>query len=160
MNEAAFDHFIEQMGLMAQADGQPRIAGQMLGYLLIEGEARSLNQMTEALQISKASASTNARLLEQRGLLRRLAPMGSRQDLYEAVSQPHRQMLQTMSERFLANARTITEISDTFPRDRCDAIARVNAFADFYRESAIFFSKWYQHTSEDAGQQTGFDAKE
>ena len=58
------DTFIEQMGLIAQEDGAPRIAGQILGYLLIEGEPRTLSQMAEALKISKASASTNARLLE------------------------------------------------------------------------------------------------
>ena len=32
------DDFIEQMGLMMQAEGQPRIAGQILGYLIVEGE--------------------------------------------------------------------------------------------------------------------------
>lgn len=146
MTRDPIDTFIEQMGQMLQAEGAPRIAGHVLGYLLIEGEPRTLSQMTEALKISKASASTNARLLETRGLLRRLSPMGSRQDSYEVVADPNRQMLRTLATRFRANAETISAISATFPKEHCDAVQRVNDFAAFYRQSASFLDEWFNRT--------------
>ena len=150
--------FVEAMGLMFQHDGAPRIAGHILGYLLIEGEPRTLQQLTERLSISKASASTNCRLLEGRGLLRRVSPVGSRQDAWQAVSEPNRQMLNTLAQRFRRNAETIAEISSTFPSDRADARERVNHFADFYRLSADFIEEWRDRVS-DPGRQVSEAAK-
>src|SRR5215210_2205664 len=64
-------NFVERMGLSLEADGLPRIAGRIFGLLLVSEEARSLDDLASELRVSKGSASTNARLLEQRGLLER-----------------------------------------------------------------------------------------
>ncbi len=140
---APTDQFIEQMGLIAQTDGTPRIAGQILGYLIVEGEPRTLNQMTDALKISKASASTNARLLELRGAVRRVSPMGQRQDAYVAQDEPGLQTLHGMAQRFHANAETIDDIAETFPESDAPACERVRKLAEFYRNSAAFLEEWF-----------------
>ncbi len=142
------DQFIAQMGLMMQAEGQPRIAGQILGYLIVEGEPRTLGQMTEALKISKASASTNARMLANRGSVRRVSPVGARQDAYQAEVNPMRQMLQAMAGRFRANGERIDEIVAAFPDDDPGARARVAGFAHTYRASADFFDEWAVRVSD------------
>jgi DNA-binding transcriptional regulator GbsR (MarR family) len=137
------EQFIEQMGLIAQTDGTPRIAGHILGYLIVEGEPRTLTQMTDALKISKASASTNARLLELRGAVRRVSPMGQRQDAYVAQDEPGLQTLQGMAQRFQANAETIDTIAETFPERDASACERVRKIAEFYRNSAAFLEEWF-----------------
>lgn len=143
----ARDRFIEQSGLMVQAEGLPRIAGQILGYLIIEGGPRTLTQMTEALKISKASASTNARLLEHHGSARRVSALGQRQDAYEAVEEPGMQVLGDMASRFRANAETIAAIAAEFPDTEDTARARVMGSAAFYRKSAEFFDEWIARIS-------------
>ncbi|HET9984834.1 MAG TPA: MarR family transcriptional regulator [Longimicrobiales bacterium] len=76
-------HFIEQLGLVAEEDGMPRIAGRMLGYLMLHAGTHSLDALAEVLQVSKASVSTNARLLERMGLIVRTSLPGDRRDFYE-----------------------------------------------------------------------------
>lgn len=138
------DQFIEQMGLMTQAEGMPRIAGQILGYLIVAGEARTLAQMTQALRISKASASTNARLLEYKGMVRRAAALGQRQDAYEAVDEPGLSTLAGMADRFRSSADTIAAIAGGFAESDAAARARVERVAEFHRESANFLEEWMQ----------------
>lgn len=142
------EQFIEQMGLMMQAEGQPRIAGQILGYLIVEGEARTLGQMTEALKISKASASTNARMLADRGTVQRVSPVGARQDAYLAEPDAMPQMLRAMARRFRANGERIDQIVAAFSDDGTGARDRVAGFARTYRASADFFEEWAARVSQ------------
>jgi DNA-binding transcriptional regulator GbsR (MarR family) len=74
--------FIERMGLALETDGLPRIAGRIFGLLLVSDDARSLDDLAAELQVSKGSTSTNARLLEQRGLLERVCRPADRRDYY------------------------------------------------------------------------------
>ena len=76
-------HFIEDIGLFFEQMGMPRIAGRMIGYLLIaEPEAQSVNDITEALKASKSSISVMARLLVDNGLIERVASPVPRRDYY------------------------------------------------------------------------------
>src|SRR5690606_21420618 len=59
--------FIEQMGMSAQADGVPRIAGRIFGYFVINGGPISFTQLAQELQVSRASVSTNLRILASIG---------------------------------------------------------------------------------------------
>ena len=62
--EETTTQLVERFGLRFEEDGLPRIAGRMLGLLMVSAEPRSLDELAEELQASKTSASTNARLLE------------------------------------------------------------------------------------------------
>ncbi len=79
----AHERFIEDVGLAAEADGLPRIAGRLFGYLLLSPGPRSLDEIADALNVSKGSASTDARLLLSHGWLRRVSNSGDRKDYYE-----------------------------------------------------------------------------
>lgn len=81
---------IERMGRYYESDGLPRIAGRLFGFLLLEDEARSLDEMAQALAVSKTSVSTNARLLEQTGLLERVTRPGDRKDYYQLAADQSR----------------------------------------------------------------------
>jgi DNA-binding transcriptional regulator GbsR (MarR family) len=74
--------FIERMGLALESDGLPRIAGRIFGLLLVSEDARSLDDLACELRVSKGSISTNARLLEQRGVLEQMSRPADRRDYY------------------------------------------------------------------------------
>ena len=65
--------FTGRMGLLFEADGHPRIAGRIFAYLLVSDGPRSLDELARTLRVSKASASTNARLLAATGVLERVS---------------------------------------------------------------------------------------
>jgi DNA-binding transcriptional regulator GbsR (MarR family) len=81
MNAQTTD-FIERMGLALESDGLPRIAGRIFGLLLLSEDCRSLDDLAGELRVSKGSVSTNARLLEQRGVLERNSRPSDRRDYY------------------------------------------------------------------------------
>ena len=82
MDEAKRD-FIESMGRQFEEDGAPRIAGRLFGFLMLQEEPCSLDEVAEQLQVSKGSASSNARLLEQLGIAERVTRAGDRRDYYQ-----------------------------------------------------------------------------
>ena len=66
-------HFIEDMSLYFEQMGMPRMAGRVLGVLLIsDPPEQSLNDLCEVLQASKSALSTNTRLLTEMGLIDRV----------------------------------------------------------------------------------------
>jgi DNA-binding transcriptional regulator GbsR (MarR family) len=67
-------HFIEDISLYFEQMGMPRMAGRVLGVLLIsDPPEQSINDLCEVLQASKSSISTTARLLAEMGLIERVA---------------------------------------------------------------------------------------
>ncbi|MBV7378924.1 GbsR/MarR family transcriptional regulator [Maritimibacter dapengensis] len=150
MAQDPVEHFIELMGFFTQEDGLPRIAGQILGYLVAEGDPRTLNEISDALGISKASASTNCRLLAEKGALERVGALGTRQDSYRAADDPARRTLQSMSQRFGERADALDAAARAFPAERHGAQERVCNLAEFFRNSAEFLAQWDRHYTKSA----------
>ncbi|HYO72305.1 MAG TPA: hypothetical protein VEU33_40160 [Archangium sp.] len=73
---------MESLGMFFHQLGMPPIAGRMLAWLaLSESGCDSLDAMAGALKASKASVSSMARLLAERGLVERV-PVLERRDCY------------------------------------------------------------------------------
>ncbi|HSJ56453.1 MAG TPA: MarR family transcriptional regulator [Anaerolineae bacterium] len=67
-------HFVEDISLYFEQMGLPRMAGRILGVLLIcDPPEQSLTDLCEILQASKSSVSTNTRLLTEMDLIERVA---------------------------------------------------------------------------------------
>jgi hypothetical protein len=76
-------HFIEDIGLYFEQVGLPRMAGRILGALLIsDPPAQSITDLGVRLNTSKSSISIMARLLVERGLIERVASPVPRRDYY------------------------------------------------------------------------------
>jgi DNA-binding transcriptional regulator GbsR (MarR family) len=76
-------HFIEDIALFFERLGMPRMAGKILGILLIaDPPAQSITEMSERLNASKSSISIMARLLVENGLIERVASPVPRRDYY------------------------------------------------------------------------------
>ena len=66
-------HFNEDISLYFEQMGLPRMAGRILGVLLISNPLeQSMTDLCEMLQASKSAISTNARLLSEMGLIERV----------------------------------------------------------------------------------------
>lgn len=76
--------FIEAIGKMCQEIGLPRSLGQIYGLIFLSAEPLSLDQISEDLLISKASASTGSRYLLALHAIRQVWIPGDRRDFFEA----------------------------------------------------------------------------
>ncbi|WP_050762877.1 GbsR/MarR family transcriptional regulator [Reinekea blandensis] len=130
------ENFIELMGRIHQHDGQSRIHGRLFGLLLMEKKGLSLQQMADRLQVSKASVSTNARHLKEKGLIRLTSSPGDRQDYYELVSSPYDQMYDLIRKDMLDMAGQIAEAREQLEGEDSVIIERVERLEEFYRISA------------------------
>jgi DNA-binding transcriptional regulator GbsR (MarR family) len=73
--------FIEEVGVVFEQTGIPRMAGRLFGWLLISDPPyQSPGELAEILQASKGSISTSIRLLQQMGFIERHVIPGSRHD--------------------------------------------------------------------------------
>ena len=75
--------FTEEMGLFCEEVGWPRMAGRVLGWLLIADPShQSADELARALMASKGSISSVTRILIQYGLIERLSLPGVRYDYF------------------------------------------------------------------------------
>jgi len=74
-------NFVEEVGVVFEQTGLPRMAGRVFGWLLISDPPyQSSAELAEALMASKGSISTTTRLLIQIGLVERFVRPGERYD--------------------------------------------------------------------------------
>jgi DNA-binding transcriptional regulator GbsR (MarR family) len=86
--------FAEEVGIVFEQTGMPRMAGRILGWLLISDPPhQSTEQVTKALMASKGSISTMTRLLIQNGLIERLSLPGVRHDYFRLRSDAWQHMI-------------------------------------------------------------------
>jgi DNA-binding transcriptional regulator GbsR (MarR family) len=77
-------HFVEDISLYFEQMGLPRMAGRVLGVLLIcDPPAQSLTDLCEILRASKSSISTTTRLLIEMDLIERTASPVPRQVYFQ-----------------------------------------------------------------------------
>ncbi|HKS69906.1 MAG TPA: hypothetical protein VJQ45_05780 [Ktedonobacterales bacterium] len=74
--------FIESMGVFFERYGISRIGGRMLGLLMVAERELSLDEIATTLSVSRASVSTNARMLILYGMAQLVTRPGDRRDYY------------------------------------------------------------------------------
>jgi DNA-binding MarR family transcriptional regulator len=86
-------HFIEEVGLMFELVGMPRMSGRIFGWLLISDPPQQSNHaLAEVLKASKGSISTMTRYLIQLGLIERVSLPGDRRDYFQIKEHAWTQM--------------------------------------------------------------------
>lgn len=93
------ERFVELMGRHFEEEGAARIAGRLMGVLLLNRGPASLDDLVEQLRVSKASVSMNARRLELLGIAERVTIAGDRRDFYRIADDFRERMLSRMVER-------------------------------------------------------------
>lgn len=133
------ERYIEAAGRATQSFGAGRVIGQIFAYLYFSRDPKSLDDLTEALGISKGAASMAVRQLEQWGALRRLWIKGDRKDYYEAADElgriVRRVLLDAIGQR-MEMARSL--INDT------ETVLETNGKDRKNDEDWVFFEKRFR----------------
>jgi DNA-binding transcriptional regulator GbsR (MarR family) len=74
--------FIDEFVTLLAGWNMPANGAQVYGYLLFQNHAASLDEIAEALEISKSNACKAAKMLEDKGHIRRVGERGSKRVLY------------------------------------------------------------------------------
>src|SRR5947208_13891345 len=109
--------FIEGMGAASATSGVlTQLQGRIFAVLFLEDHPLSLDEIAEALQLSKSNISINIRNLVEWHLVRRVSVPNSRRDHYEAASDFWRVRQEIMERRFRGNIRQGIAACDETPR--------------------------------------------
>lgn len=142
-------HFVEEMGLFYEQLGMPRMAGRVLGWLLISDPPhQSINDLVDALLVSKASISNTTRLLIQLGLIERMSLRGHRRDYFRIKPNAWQQLvkeelLKLSAIRKLAD-RGLELLKDEPPEFRARLREMRDLYAFFERELPPILERWEQ----------------
>lgn len=146
-------NFVERMGQATESDGLSPIAGRLFALLLLANEPKSLDELATALDVSKASVSTDARRLLERGIAERVTRVGDRRDYYELApdffvrivqSRINRwRRIQTLADDLRAQSTDLAPIV----RERVDSMNDVQNFVIERLEQAL--AEW-EHRDREA----------
>jgi len=141
--------FAEEVGLYFDRFGITRMAGRILGWLLVcDPPHQTINDLAEALQASKGSISSMTRALIQMGLVERFSIPGHRRDYFRIRSGGWAAILEYMAveyRRFRELAeRGLRTLEDDGPevRERLEDMRDVCAF--FERETPRLVEQYRQ----------------
>jgi len=80
---SAKQRYIEEMGLVMEAFGLPRMWGRVFGALLLaDPPEQTAEELATTLKASRGSISTATRMLEQARLIERISKPGQRKDYF------------------------------------------------------------------------------
>lgn len=128
--------FVEQMGVLYEKENMPRIAGRLFALLLVEDRSFSLRELADRLKVSRASVSTNTRMLADIGVITHVGRAGDRQDYYQLALNPLERLLAGIAHRMGMMEEFIQTAEASFPPERETAKCRLRDLATFYRATA------------------------
>lgn len=140
--------FIEALGVYFARYGLPRLAGRMLGLLMLVDRPLTLDDMARALLVSRASISTNIRLALTFGYVTHVGVPGDRRDYYrfsdtvwERRNQLNVEGAKSTHGMAMSGLATLTP-DDTSARERLEVMLD---FSDFLlEESEAMVERWRQ----------------
>ena len=150
--QAEEQNFVEEVGLVFEQTGLPRMAGRILGWLLISDPPhQSTAQLTDALLASKGSISTMTRHLIHMGLIERLSLHGVRHDYFRLRPGAWQHTIRRGLEDEIRMFRQLAEhgleiLADKTPLTRkwLEEMREVYTFLE--REFPTLLERWEQET--------------
>ncbi len=142
-------HFVEEVGIFFEQSGLPRMAGRILGWLMISDPPhQTTDELTQSLLASKGSISTMTRLLIRIGLIERLSLPGQRRDYFRIKVGAWHQMLKdgliqtTAFRQLIERGLELIEDKAHFNRQWLEEMRDMYAF--FEREFPTLLERWEQ----------------
>jgi DNA-binding transcriptional regulator GbsR (MarR family) len=139
--------FVEEIGLMFELVGLPRMSGRIFGWLLLSNPPQqSHGELAEVLQASKGSISTMTRLLIQIGLIERVSLPGQRRDYFQIKPNAWSQMTKQRMAQIAAFRKLATKgldlLKDESPhlQQRLQEMHDIHAFLE--RELPRLDERW------------------
>ena len=141
--------FVEDVGLVFEQTGMARMAGRILGWLLISDPPhQTTSELAEVLLASKGSISTMTRLLIRIGLIERTSLPGERHDYFRLKPNAWHQMLKDSLVQ-VAAARQLAEhglelLEGKAHVNRLSLEEMRNMYAFFEQELPVLLERWEQ----------------
>ncbi len=127
------ERFVEQLGRLAEGEGLPRTAGRMMGVLMICGSPLSIDELAGRLQVSRASISTNSRLLQSLAIADLVTELGSRRDYLQISGDPCSSLLTLGLHRMESMRGAIRQMRLAIDGSQfAGSRARLKRMEDFY----------------------------
>ena len=147
--------FVEEVGLFFEQTGLPRMAGRILGRLLISDSAyQTTSDLAEDLMASKGSISTMTRLLIRIGLIERISLPGQRRDYFNIKQGASHQLLKdsleqtTAFRKLMERGLELTEGKAHANRQWLEEMRNMHAF--FEREFPVLLERWEKESKQDS----------
>jgi DNA-binding transcriptional regulator GbsR (MarR family) len=143
----------EEMGLFYERLGGPRMAGRLVGWLMVSDEPHfTAADLAAVLQASKGSISTTTRLLEHGGMLERFTIPGDRKAYFRL--QPN-WWIPMFKRRTAVLAQTKAMVEgwiDRLDGTSADRLSRLAEMREFYafleREMPALLERWLTERKE------------
>jgi DNA-binding transcriptional regulator GbsR (MarR family) len=150
------DRFIEQLGYLAEGEGLPRTAGRMMGVLITSGAPLGIDELAKRLKVSRASVSTNSRLLQSLAIAQLVVEPGSRRDYLQISGDPSSSLLTLGLRRMQSMRQAIREMRLTLRGARLDLTGmRLKRMEEFYdtaiAHAQLVLRKWRKHEKDGVG---------
>lgn len=141
------EQFVEDMGIILEQWGIPRMAGKIFGCLLLAREKEmSTDELIAALKASRGSVSTMSRLLIQRNLIERAGRPGHRRDYFRVKPGTWSSILKSkMEELILLHDLIERGMAIVTPKDDLayDRLREMHEFYEFFElQFPALFERW------------------
>ncbi len=142
--------FVEEVGIVFEQTGLPRMAGRIFGWLLISDPPhQNTDQIAKGLLASKGSISTTTRLLIQHGLVERLSLAGVRHDYFRLRSDALGHMVERGIEDEVKMFRQLAEhglgLVTSKASETRKSLEEMHALYLFLeRELSVLQERWFQ----------------
>jgi DNA-binding transcriptional regulator GbsR (MarR family) len=140
-------HYIEDVGLLFEQAGHPRMAGRIMGWLLIcDPPHQSTSELAEVLAASKASISTMSRLLVQMGLIERVGVPELRRDHFRIKEGAWTELMRQHLEEIFTGRQLADRGLELLEGQSADSKQRMKEVRDLYsffeREYPLLLERW------------------
>lgn len=147
--QAEKQHFVEDVALVFEEIGLIRMAGRILGWLLISNPPhQSADELAEALQASKGSISTMTRLLIQIDLIERIGLPGDRRDYFRMKPDVWAQLLRARMSQITDLHQLAEEGLELLEEEPPELRQRIQDMHDLYSyvetELPVLIERWEQ----------------
>lgn len=140
-------HFAEDMGIALELAGFPRMAGRIMGILLITSDNElSIDELARILGASRGSLSTMTRMLIDTRMIERIGKPGERRDYFRIRAGAWTEFLRTRLQQvtsfhhLVENGLEIVSIKDQAPFSR---LQDVHEFYEFFqKEFEAMLKRW------------------
>jgi DNA-binding transcriptional regulator GbsR (MarR family) len=146
-NQDLLRHYVEELTLMFEQQGFPRMAGRVLAYLLIcDPPHQTMNDLMDALQMSKSSVSSATITLIQYTMVERISMPGIRRDFYRVREDVwnrmlHERVMEIYKMREIAE-KGLQLLEDTSQERRSRLYEMYSFYKFFEKEMPIMIQHW------------------
>jgi len=118
--------FIEDIGMFFESQRMPRMAGRVIGLLLIsDPPVLTAGDIGDMLEISKGSVSTNTRFLLQLGMVEKIGQIGERRDLFRIHPRANELLLLARQDEFKRLHALLTQGITNLESDQPESLKRL-----------------------------------